>query len=115
MQMKIGSIGETVDGIDDINQEIMLILTTPLGSIPHRPEFGSRIYEYLDKPISLIKPLVIAETYRAIKTNTDRFYPEKVSIADISGSKIRFIITGRIKDNSVTLDILADFASKDKS
>lgn len=38
MQIKLGTFGQIVEGLDDLNQEILLILATPLGSVPHQPE-----------------------------------------------------------------------------
>jgi len=115
MQLKLGTIGETIKGLEDIKQEIYLILSTPLGSIPHRPEFGSRIYEYLDKPIELVRHLIIAETYRALKANSNRFYPTKVILLEAtSEGKLIFKITGIITDSQteqeIVLEFLADFA-----
>lgn len=114
-QIKLGSIGEIVTGLEDLNQEIKLILETPLGSIPHRPEYGSRIYEYLDLPINVAKPLIIAETYRAIKANCDRFEVIDVKVKDISPQgKFVIQVIGRPVlseiDEVVKLEILANFA-----
>ncbi|HAH9251979.1 TPA: baseplate protein, partial [Escherichia coli] len=40
--------GEIVRGLDDIRQSIQIILRTPRGSDPHRPEFGSNLHLYID-------------------------------------------------------------------
>ncbi|MEM0326598.1 MAG: GPW/gp25 family protein [Desulfurococcaceae archaeon] len=114
-QIKLGSIGEVVTGLEDLNQEIRLILETPLGSIPHRPEYGSRIYEYLDLPINVAKPLIIAETYRAIKANCDRFEVIDVKVKEITPQgKLSLQIIGRPTsaeiDEAIKLEILANFA-----
>lgn len=119
MQLKLGSFKEVLTGIDDINQEIMLILTTPLGSIPHRPEFGSKIYEYLDKPVNMAKPLIIAESFRALRTNSDRFYPTNITANGLDFSTIAFKITGYLTNdedkNEIELEFLADFTKAGKS
>ncbi|MBI4691689.1 MAG: GPW/gp25 family protein [Nitrospirae bacterium] len=117
MQIKLGAIGQTVEGIEDINQEIGLILTTPLDSIPHMPEFGSRIYQYLDKPQNIARSLIIAEAYRAIKKNSKRFKPSKVKLISASPSgKMVFKIPGTITDaqtdKEVVLSVLADFTKR---
>jgi phage baseplate assembly protein W len=113
MQLKIGEFGGILKGIEDINQEIMIILTTPLGSIPHRPEYGSRIFEYLDKPEDMARPLIIAESYRALRENSDRFYPEDIKVKSFSVEQIRFEIIGDItdeeSDREIALEVLADF------
>lgn len=115
MQIKLGAIGETVTGIEDINQEVRLILATPLGSIPHRPEFGSRIHFYLDKPQNAARPLIIAEAYRAIKKNSTRFKPSSVKLVSASPNgkmvfKITGILTDARMDKEVILNVLSDFS-----
>jgi phage baseplate assembly protein W len=114
MQIKIGTIGLTVEGIEDINQEIGLILSTPLGSIPHLPEFGSRIPYYLDKPQNIARPLIIAEAYRGIKKNSTRFKPSSVKLMSASPTgkmvfKISGLPTDAQTDKEVILNVLADF------
>lgn len=118
MQIKLGAVGETVTGIEDINQEVGLILTTPLGSIPHRPEFGSNIYQHLDKPMNIARPLIISEAYRAIRKNSERFSPLEIKLASASPSgklvfRIRGTITDAQTDKEVVLSVLADFTSPD--
>lgn len=58
------------DGIvemhDDIRQSIHIILRTPIGSEPLRPEFGSEIYKYIDWPINRAKPHVVREAIDAL-------------------------------------------------
>jgi phage baseplate assembly protein W len=46
----INTFGSYVEGIDDIAQSWYIILHTIPGSDPLRPNFGSDIYQYLDKP-----------------------------------------------------------------
>ena len=49
-QYKLDTIGSVAEGKEDINQCIAIILLTPKGSVPHRPDFGSNIYKYIDYP-----------------------------------------------------------------
>lgn len=60
-QPKIGEIGAVVEGLDDIHQCIRIILTTPKGSVPHNPLFGSDIWRYLDYPVNEVIPHLIRE------------------------------------------------------
>ena len=46
-QPALDTPGGVVEGLRDIDQAIRIILTTPRGSDPHRPEFGSDINESL--------------------------------------------------------------------
>lgn len=58
---------DVVEGIDDIDQSIRIILKTPKGSDPHRPEFGSNLHLYLDMPIQQATPHVVRESVDAIR------------------------------------------------
>lgn len=114
MQIKLGTFGQIVEGLDDLNQEILLILATPLGSVPHQPELGSRIYEYLDRPMNIAKPLIVAEAYRALKKNCTRFKVRSIKLVSASSSgKFVFKITGVPTDSQidkeVVLSVFADF------
>ena len=55
-----------VEGVDDIVQSINIILTTIPGSDPLRPEFGSNVYQYLDKPLPSVMGKIIYEATTAI-------------------------------------------------
>lgn len=65
-QPMLNQIGEAVEGIDDINQCIANIIKTRQGSVPHRPTFGSNIYQYVDYPINETIPNIIREATDAI-------------------------------------------------
>ncbi|MHB8383325.1 MAG: GPW/gp25 family protein [Candidatus Binataceae bacterium] len=59
--LKLGSIGQMVQGVADVDQCVAIILTTPLGSDPLRPTFGCDIWRYLDHPISEALPAIVRE------------------------------------------------------
>lgn len=61
-------IGNVVQGIADINQCLTIIITTPLGSDPLRPTFGCDLLAWIDKPITLAKPGLVAAIITAIAT-----------------------------------------------
>lgn len=63
---KVGSYGEIVQGLEDIAQCIRIILATPKGSVPHRPQFGCDAWRYLDHPESQSLPHVIRECTDAV-------------------------------------------------
>lgn len=65
-QIKINSIGDVVEGAEDINQSIAIILMTRKGSDPHRPTFGSNIHLYIDYPVNEASANIIRETTDAI-------------------------------------------------
>ncbi|APC18537.1 baseplate protein [Pseudomonas frederiksbergensis] len=66
-QPALGTSGEVVEGLRDIDQSIRIIMTTPKGSDPHRPEFGSDLHLYLDWPTNRVTPHLVRETVDAIR------------------------------------------------
>lgn len=62
--MRLGGPGE-VDGADDLAQCIRVALTTPLGSEPLRPWFGSDLWRYVDQPVTAAQPYIVQEVRRA--------------------------------------------------
>lgn len=64
-QPALGSSG-IVEAEADIDQAIRVILGTPKGSDPHRPDFGSNLQLYLDYPIDQAVPHLVRETVEAI-------------------------------------------------
>lgn len=65
-QPKLGSFAELAVGVDDIDQCIRVILTTPPGADPFRPQFAFNLLAYLDKPIQLVRPRIIRGVIDAI-------------------------------------------------
>ena len=65
-QPALGSL-DVVEAEADIGQAIRVILRTPRGSDPHRPEFGSNIHLYLDYPINQAIPHLVREAVEAIR------------------------------------------------
>ncbi len=59
-------IGSIVTGVDDVNQCIAIILTTPKGSDVLRPTFGTDLWKYIDAPISQAGPAVVREVTQSI-------------------------------------------------
>ena len=68
-----------VEGVQDVDQAIRIILRTPKGSDPHRPDFGSNIHLYLDYPIDQAVPHLVREAVEAIRQWEPRCELVKVS------------------------------------
>lgn len=66
-QPALNTPGEVVEGLRDIDQAIRIILNTPRGSDPHRPEFGSNLYHYIDWPTNRVVPYLVREAVEAIR------------------------------------------------
>lgn len=65
-QPALGRPGEVVTDLADIAQCIEIILTTPKGSDPLRPEFGSDLWRYIDYPIDQAVPHLVREAWDAL-------------------------------------------------
>src|SRR5271168_210376 len=59
-------IGNVVTGVDDVDQCIAIILTTPKGTDVLRPTFGTDLWKYIDAPINQAGPAVVREVTRSI-------------------------------------------------
>lgn len=99
-QPKLNNIGEVAEGIDDINQCIAIILSTQKGSVPHRPEFGSNIYKYIDYPVNEAIPNIIRETIDAISLWEKRIDIENVT-AKIVEQQIKIQIEWTLKESNI--------------
>ncbi|MEO2082578.1 MAG: GPW/gp25 family protein [Desulfurobacteriaceae bacterium] len=106
MQLKLGAIGEIVEGIEDLRQRIRIVLETPKGFDPHRPEFGSNIWQWLDKPFTIAMPNVIAEAYEAIEKWIPDFKLTQVKVvkADPNGG-FSFVIRGLWNGEEVEVEV----------
>lgn len=63
----LGTSGQVVEGLRDIDQAIRIILCTPKGCDPHRPEFGSNLHLYLDWPTNRVTPHLVREAVDAVR------------------------------------------------
>lgn len=63
--LKLSESG-VVQGLEDIQQCIYIILTTQKGTDPTRPEFGCGVFDYIDKPVNIAVPNMKKEIAKAI-------------------------------------------------
>lgn len=92
-QPALGGEGRIVENLDDLDQAIQIILRTPKGSDPLRPEFGSNLHEYLDHPIHRARPHVVRESVEAIRRWEPRIDVERVAFdqVDVAHAAIRVV------------------------
>lgn len=64
---RLGSPGEVVENLDDINQCIRVILETPKGSRAHEPLFGCDAWQYMDRPFQEALPRIVAAVIEAVE------------------------------------------------
>ena len=106
MQLKLGAIGKTVEGIEDLRQRIKIVLETPKGFDPHRPEFGSNIWQWLDKPFTVAMPHVIAEAYEAIERWITYFKVTQIKVEEANeNGRFSFSIRGIWNGEMVEVEV----------
>lgn len=82
-QMSAYRFGGVVEGSEDVNQAIMVALSTRKGSDPHRPDFGSDIWEQIDKPVNVAGPAIV----RAVRNTVASWVP-RVELQNVAYSYI---------------------------
>lgn len=101
-QPALGTSGEVVEGLRDIDQAIRIILTTPKGSDAHRPEFGSNIHLYIDWPANRVTPHLVREAVDSIRQWEPRVSVVQVQVA-IEGSHVTLRVQWRVADGVTQL------------
>ena len=64
---RLGTPGAVMQGAEDVDQCIRIILATPRGSVPHRPELGCDLWRYLDLPVERARPFMVREVVDAVE------------------------------------------------
>ncbi len=98
--LKLGAPGEIVEGLDDVEQCLAIILTTPRGSDPLRPTFAVDLAQYVDQPISRSLPAIVRDVSDAIARWEPRIKLISVSAAIAAGSdgsNLQVTVTWQLK------------------
>ena len=96
--VKLGKIGAIVEDLDDINQCIGIILTTPKGSRAHEPLFGSDLHLYVDHPVNSAIPHIVREAIDAIRIWETRIKLVKVAPV-IEGAQVTLQIEWKLNED----------------
>ena len=92
--------GEELSRVDAVRQSVLTILTTPIGTRVRRREFGSRLYELVDGPLT---PALLMMLYVATVEAIDRWEPD----ADV----VRVRHEVRVGAVAIWADLLVDGVS----
>jgi Bacteriophage baseplate protein W len=101
--LKLGAIGDVVEGVADVDQCIAIILTTPKGSDPLRPTFGADIWRYIDFPIDIARPAIVRELVDALTLWEPRITMVDVQVAPLldaaaqAGAHLEVTVTWQLK------------------
>lgn len=103
-QGKLGELGAIATNADDLNQCISTILLTPRGSLALDPEFASDLFDHVDKPLPVARPLVIRDTVEAIQKWEPRVDVKsvEVSIQEASLASLLVIVEWNVKVSDFT-------------
>ncbi len=89
------STGKELEGIEHLKQSIIDILTTPVASRVMRREYGSRLFELVDRPINRDFTLEIyAAVAEALQKWETRFKLEKVKITEVKEGRVTLNLEG---------------------
>ena len=100
--------GLPISGIEHLQQSIEDILTTPLGSRRHRPDYGSQLRRFVDLPVNAgWKSAVQAEVARSLGRWEPRLKLKQVQVVAIVGGRIDFKLTGEYQGESLLLEVSA--------
>lgn len=101
-QLSTAGVGVLAEGLQDIRQCLDIILRTTKGTDPLRPEFGSDIYQYIDKPHNIAIPNIKKAIIEAASIWEKRIEIDTVAHKLESESQIDFFITYGLVDAELT-------------
>lgn len=99
-QPALGTSGEVVKGLRDIDQSVRIILATPKGVDPHRPDFGCNLHLYLDWPTQRVTPYLVREAVDAISRWEPRVTVIQVRV-QIDAERITLRVRWRVADGVI--------------
>lgn len=98
--------GKPLSGIDHLRQSIDVILTTPVGSRLMNREFGSRIFQYVDRPSSQTTVIdIIAAAAEALDRWEPRIEVRRIVLDNISPGRLAFRIVGQYRNTGELVEI----------
>ena len=100
---KLNEFGSVAEGLEDIKQCIAIILCTLKGSVPHRLDFGTEIYKYVDLPPQIAIPYMSYEVTSAIEKWEPRAVVDDVDIQPIQSHHYCIKITWHPADSDLEL------------
>ncbi|GHT98458.1 baseplate assembly protein [Alphaproteobacteria bacterium] len=99
--------GKYLNDLDHLKQSIVDILSTPIGSRVMKREYGSRLFDLVDKPINKeLFPQIYAAIADALQKWEPRLKLEKITITEIKDSHISVSLNGvyLLNEQKITLE-----------
>lgn len=104
-QISTQGVGLIAEGLGDIRQCLDICLRTTKGSDPLRPEFGSDIFQFVDKPLNTAIPNIVRSIIEAVQIWEKRVVIQKVKYLIEDRSNVDFLVTYRLVDEEL-IDLL---------
>jgi phage baseplate assembly protein W len=93
--------GKALGELAHLKKSIIDILTTPIGSRIMRRDYGSGLFELIDRPINdRLKIQIYSATAEALAKFEPRFRRRKVSIESAENGRIELLLTGEYLPNA---------------
>lgn len=93
-------LGELAVDTQDVDQCIRIILTTPKGSDPHRPLFGSALHLYIDYPVNIARPHIVREAVIALREWEPRIEVVQVTVSLVGVAALACVVQWRFVDGA---------------
>lgn len=100
--LSLPTYGEVVQGLAEISQAVIIIVTTQRGSDPLRPDFGSDVYQYVDRPVNEAIPRMIKASWDALTRWEPRVNVNRVTIDSTEAGTVEFTIEWTEKSTNTT-------------
>lgn len=89
--------GGIVTGYDDIEQEMLTIILTPIGSVPCNPLKGCNLHPYIDRPPAEALPQISREIWLAVAAWVSRIELQPVEARAIAFEHFGITVPWRVK------------------
>jgi len=97
--------GKLLGGLNHVKQSVEDILTTPLNTRVMRRDYGSALFDLIDKPLNSETKLdIIAATAEALSRWETRFILERVVFSQQEG-KVILNLFGQYKNNLTQIEV----------
>lgn len=100
-QISTAGVGIIAIGLQDIRQCLDILLRTAKGTDPLRPQFGSDIFQYVDKPVTVAIPNVKRAILEAVEIWETRVTVDNIKHEVSADGKVTFYVTYRLADQDL--------------
>jgi hypothetical protein len=100
-QLSLSTPGGVVEGVNDIQQCLIVLINTAKGSDPLRPDFGAGIEKAIDLPASQVAPGLKASILEQVALYEPRAEVLSVNLVQSSVDRVIIRLTWRAKGEAL--------------